>query len=181
MAAGDLTLPDGLQLTPVGPEWLTSLWPMNELDSSIGSIITTLGIYAGLLAGAFILMYLTKTFMPKILNKIFPFLCLAAAAGILASAYFSFATWNQPKGISDHAMGIQATKVTNWASTQNVSMDNKTVWQLLCFRYDDKNKHCTKETPAVYYKGNPVQVHLETNSNGTVYLYDFKNKVPLGK
>lgn len=181
MAAGDLTLPDGLKLTPLGPEWLTSQWPMKELDSSIESIITTLGIYAGLLAAAFILMYMTKTFMPKILNKIFPFLCLVAAAAILASAYFSFTTWNQPKGISDHAMGVQATKVTNWASTQNVSMDNETVWKLLCFHYDSKNKHCKGETPSVYYRGAPVQVHFEKHSNGTVYLYDFKNKVPLGK
>lgn len=181
MAAGDLTLPEGLELKSIGPEWLTSLWPMNELDSSINSIIMTLGIYTGLLVAALVLMYLTKTFMPKILNKIFPFLFMVAAVGILASAYFSFATWNQPKGISDHAMGIQATKVINWASTQNVSMDNETVWKLLCFHYDDKNQYCTGAIPSVYYKGSPVQVHLETNSNGTVYLYDFKNKVPLGK
>lgn len=181
MAAGDLILPDGLDLKPVGPEWLTSLWPMTDLDSSIGSIIATLGIYVGLLTAAFILMYLTKTFMPKILNKVFPFLFMVAAAGIVASAYFSFATWTQEKGISDYAMGIEATKVSNWALTQNVSMDNETVWKLLCFHYDGKNKYCSGATPTVYYQGTPVQVHLETNNNGTVYLYDFKNKVPLGK
>jgi hypothetical protein len=182
MAGGDLTLPDGLELTPIGPEWLTSLWPMKELDSSIGSIILTLGIYAGLLVAALILMYLTKTFMPKVLNKLFPFAFVLASIGILASAYFSFATWNQPKGISDHAMGIQATKVLNWASAQNVNMDNANAWRLLCHQYDHKNTYCNpKDSPSVYYQAKPVQVHLEKKSNGTYELYDFKNKTPLIK
>lgn len=179
MTNDDLALPEGLQLDPIGPSWLTSVWPMTNLDSSIGSIISTLSIYAGLFFAALILAYFSKTFLPRFLNKFFSFAFLMASVAVVVSAGFAFTTWNQEKGIGDKAMGIEVTKTLAWLPTQNASMDSDSTWKLVCFYYDGKNKNCTGESPTAIVKGQKVQVHLEKSPNGKFYLYDFKNKIPL--
>lgn len=179
MANGDLNLPDGLKLKGMDPQWLTNLWPMNELDSSIGSIITTLSIYAGLFAGALILAYVAKSFLPRVLNKIVSTLLILGAVGVAVSAGFAFATWSQPDAVSDHALGVEVAKTTQWLSTQHVSMDNAQTWNLLCFYYEAKNANCKGTSPIAISKGQKIQVHLEKNADGSFYLYDFKNKIPL--
>ena len=180
MADNTLFLPDGLELEQIEPKWLTGLWPMTSMDSSIGSIILTLSIYLVILVAAIFLSYVAKATLPKILNKLVSLCFIAVALGALASGALAFTTWGTETPIGDKAMGTQVTKVTQWMSPQGVSADNRQAWNLVCHYYDQKNENCNEDNvPTVMYKGQKKEVHLEKNDDGSIYLYLFKDKVPL--
>lgn len=180
MSSNDiLILPDGLELTPMEPTWLTTLWPMNEMTSSIGSVIMTIGIYLLIAVTAFVIAYFAKTFLPNFLKKFVPFLFVVTAIAALVSASLAFVTWSKDDGIDKKAIAVQVSRVATWLPTQGVSADNAETWNLVCFFYDGKNEYCTGAAPKVQYKGGTVKVHLEKNADGTIYLYKYADKVPL--
>lgn len=180
MADNTLFLPDGLELKQIEPTWLTGLWPMTSMDSSIGSIIMTLAIYLMILVAAIFLSYVAKATLPKILNKLVSLCFIAVALASLASGALAFATWNAEAPIGDKAMGVQVSKVTQWMSPQGVTADNRQTWNLVCHYYDQKNDNCDEDNvPTVMYKGKQEEVHLEKNEDGSIYLYIFEDKVPL--
>lgn len=180
MADNTLFLPDGLELEQIEPKWLTGLWPMTEMDSSIGSIIMTLAIYLVILIAAIFLSYVAKATFPKILNKLVSLAFIGVALAAIASGALAFATWSAEAPIGNKAMGTQVAKVTQWMSPQGVSADNRQTWNLVCHYYDQKNSNCDEDNvPTVMYKGQKREVHLEKNNDGSVYLYIFADKVPL--
>ncbi|MBC9705795.1 MAG: hypothetical protein H9W81_12660 [Enterococcus sp.] len=175
-----LFLPDGLELEQIEPKWLTGLWPMTSMDSSIGSIIMTLGIYLVIAIAAVFLSYVVKATFPKILNRIVSLGLIAVTLAALASGALAFTTWAGKSPIGDEAMGTQVTKVTRWMAGQGVSADNRQAWNLVCHYYDQKNDNCDEDNvPVVVYRGQKEKVHLEKNNDGSVYLYVFADKVPL--
>lgn len=180
MADNTLFLPDGLELKQIEPTWLTGLWPMTSMDSSIGSVIMTLGIYFLIMVAAIFLSYVAKATFPKILNKLVSLCFIVVALASLASGALAFTTWAGEAPIGDKAMGTQVSKVSQWMSGQGVSADNRQTWNLVCHYYDQKNDNCHEDNvPTVIYKGQKREVHLEKNNDGSVYLYIFADKVPL--
>ncbi len=172
-------LPDGLPLEPIDPQWLSTNWPMDGLTSSISSVIIVGAIFLGLAVVCFLLALACKTFLPNWLKSFGKLVFILAGAGSIAAAGLSGFSWSQPNNISDHSMGVEVTRTTDWLRSQNVSADNRAVWDLICFYYDDRNKNCQENHPQVYYKGNPEKVRLEKQKDGTVILYDYENLSPL--
>lgn len=172
-------LPEGLPLEPIDPQWLSTRWPMDGLTTTIGSVILTITIFLLLAAGCFLLAFVCKTFLHKYLKGLFKVAFILAGAGMVAGAALAGYSWSQPNNVSDHSMGVQVTRTTDWLKTQGVSADNRAVWDLVCFYYDDRNKNCTESHPKVYYKGQSEKVRLEKQTDGTVVLYDYENLKPL--
>lgn len=174
-----LYMPDGLPLEPMDPVWFSELWPMNLLDSTIGSVIMVSGLFILLAAVFFGLAYVAKTFLPNWLKGFAKLVFILAGAASIAGAGMSGMSWSQDDNLSDKALGVQVTRTTDWLKTKNVSADNRAVWDLVCLYYDDRNKNCREQNATVYYKGQPEKVRLEKQTDGAVVLYDFENLVPL--
>lgn len=173
-----LYMPQGLPVNPVDPLWLSTSWPMSTLESSIASVISVMGIFAGIAIVAFILAVVAKTFLPKVLNRIVQFSLIAVAALGLAGAGLSLVSWNADNNISDHAMGVQVAKLMDWASVRGVTMDLQSAWDLTCGLYEEKNENCRDTHPTVQYQGESKEVRLERMPEGNVVLYDFEELIP---
>lgn len=171
-------MPRGLPVNPVEPEWFSTTWPMNTLDSSIGGVITVLAIFLGISVVAFIFSYIAKTFLPKILNKMAQIAFILVAMVGLAGAGLSLMSWTADENISDKAMGQQVTRVIDWTTTKGVTMDLRSGWDLVCGYYEEKNSNCREAHPTVQYQGQTKEVRLERMAEGNVVLYDFEELTP---
>lgn len=174
-----LYLPDGLPLKPMAPEWLTTSWPMSGLESNIASVITIAVIFILLAIAAFFAAFVAKTFLPNWMKSISKVLLITVGAGCIAGAGYTGVAWKQDNSITDHAMGVQVQKTTDWLKTKGASADNRAVWNLVCFYYDDRNSNCDGSHATVYYKGGPNKVRLEKQTDGSIAIYDYENLVPL--
>lgn len=173
------TLPDGLAVNRLGPDWLKNLWPYNGLDSSLQSLMGTLAILVGLLAAALILSFIARG-LPRVLNVLGPLVGLTLAAAIAASGFFTVQSWQSPNAISDTTMTQAATTTSKWLTAKGADADNRQVWDLLCDYYHHKNHYCdSKKKPEVRWKGEMRTVKLLKQSNGSYELVDTKNQVPL--
>lgn len=173
------TLPDGLAVNRLGPEWLKNIWPYNALDSSLQSLMGTLAILVGLLAAALIISFVSRSF-PRVLNVILPIIGMSAAAVIAAMGFFTVQSWQSPKAISDTTMTQAATTTTQWLVAKGADADNRQVWDLVCEYYNHKNHYCNEDVkPVVRWKGELRTVKLTKMDNGTYELIDTKNQVPL--
>lgn len=180
MAGNVLYLPDGLTLEQIEPTWLTSLWPMTNLDSSLGSIIMTLGIYVLIFFVAVFMAFVAKATFHRYFKKLGSLAFIVLGLGSLASGALAFTMWNAEDSISNKEMGVQVAKVSQWMGSQGVSADNRQTWDLVCHFYDHKNENCDdNNVPVVMYKGQKKEVHLEKNNDGSIYLYVFADRVPL--
>lgn len=178
MDENKLYMPQGLPVNPIGPEWVGDLWPLSILDSSIGSVIMVIGICLGIAVAAFILSFIAKTFLPKVLNKMGQYLLILVGLAGLVGIGFTFMSWSAEDSISDVPLGQQVTRVIDWSNTKGVTMDLQSGWDLVCGYYDEKNSHCRDTHPTVQYKGVSKEVRLERVSEGNVVLYDFEELIP---
>lgn len=176
----DFYLPKGLPLEATTPEWLWEIYPFKNLDSSMGSLITMILIGVALAIASFGLSLLAKAFLPRVLKFIgkafFVLLSLSLVAGVVTGVM----AWNAENNISDETLGKQVTRTSEWMKTQNVNADNRTIWDLVCFKYDNKNENCRDGAHAtVTYKGQKKKVRLETQDDNSVILWDYEKSMPL--
>lgn len=148
------------------------------MDSSLGSIMLTLAIYVGLAVVALILFVVTKA-LPKWWGKIVPVLAFGLGAVIVFGGYTAYGEWNTKKNINTDAMAVVVGKTAEWVNFQNISLDNRGAWDLVCTYYGDKNKYCRTINPTINYKGNLIQVKLAKAPNGSMQLVDAKNSAPV--
>lgn len=173
------TLPDGLAVNRLGPEWLRNFWPYNSLDSSLQSLMGTLAILVGLFAAALIIAFIARAF-PRFLNVLVPLIGVSVAAVIGLTAFFTVQSWQSPQAISDATMTQATTTTSKWLVSKGADADNRQVWDLVCEYYNHKNHYCNEEVkPAVRWKGEMRTVKLVKMDNGTYELIDTKNQVPL--
>lgn len=175
-----LFLPDGLPVTASEPEWLSEAWPMSMLDSSIGSLIVVILIFAGLSAVFFLISLLSKAFLPHTLKGLVRAVFLLLGVGSLVASVLTVMSWNREHSIGDYDMGVQVLKVSEWLDTKGVQVDNRTAWDLVCEFYDEKNSHCRDQRVTVEYKKQREHVNLQrVPDGGNVALYDYEELVPL--
>lgn len=177
----NLRLPDGLPISGFTPEWLGDLWPFTTLTSDVGSIMKVLLICVGLAIVSFVLLYLAKTFLPgrvgKFLGKSVFFVL---GISLLAGGALGVMSWKQEYKISDYEMGLQVTKVMDYAKVNGASIDNRTAWDLTCDYYDNANDNCRPGQHATTrYKGIQTKVKLERADDGTVEMLDYEKLLPL--
>lgn len=174
----NFTMPDGLPLNPIDPQWASHLWPTTSMDSSLGSVMMTLAIYVGLAAVALILFLVTKA-LPKWWGKIVPVLVFGVGAAIVFAGYTAYGEWNTKQNINTDAMAAQVGRTAEWVNLQNISLDNRGAWDLVCTYYGNKNKYCRTINPTINYKGNVMEVKLFKTAGGQIQLVDAKNNTPV--
>lgn len=174
----NFTIPDGLPLNPIDPQWLTHLWPTTSMNSSLGSVMLTLAIYVGLLVAALILFLVTKA-LPKWWGKIVPVLVFGVGAVIAFGGYTAYGEWNTKQNINTDAMAVEVGKTAEWVNLQNISLDNRGAWDLVCTYYGDKNKYCRTINPTINYKGSIITIKLMKTENGSIQLVDAKTSSPV--
>lgn len=173
-------LPDGLPLEPGNPAWLWDIFPYTKLDSSIGSLITVLALSLVLAVVCWGLSWVAKTFMPNFLKAISKALFILAGVGFLAGAGMATIQWNSENSISDESMGVQVTRTADWLKVQGVGADNRTIWDLVCNHYDNKNANCREgQKVTVKYKQGDEKVRLERQSDGSIVLWDYERSMPM--
>jgi hypothetical protein len=138
----------------------------------------TLAIYVGLAVAALILFVITKA-LPKWWGKIVPMLVFGLGAVIVFAGYTAYGEWNTKQNINTDAMAGIVGKTAEWVNLQNISLDNRGAWDLVCTYYGDKNKYCRTINPTINYKGSMIQIKLFKTENGTIQLVDSKNNEPL--
>ena len=174
----NFTIPDGLPLNPIDPQWVTNLWPTTSMNSSLGSVMLTLAIYVGLLAAALILFLVAKA-LPKWWGHIVPVLVFGLGAVIAFGGYTAYGQWNTKQNINTDAMAVEVGKTAEWVNLQNISLDNRGAWDLVCTYYADKNKYCRTINPTVNYMGNLIEIKLLKGEDGNLKLVDAKTSAPL--
>lgn len=174
------TLADGLGINPIGPDWLTHVWPFTILNSSLMSIMTVLAIYVGLIIACIIFGFVSRA-MPKFLNILVPVLAWSSAIFFAASGVFAYQSWSQPSAIADTAISKTANETAVWLSGKGVSATSQQVWDLTCEFYGWKNHYCTPDLePTITDQGMSRRVRMLKQSNGTIILMDTKNQVEIG-
>lgn len=176
----DFTLADGLSINPVGPDWLTHIWPFTILNSSLMSIMTVLAIYVGLILFCIIFAFGSRS-MPKVLNILVPVIAGAAAIFFALSGFLAYQSWSQPSAISDKAISKTANETAVWLSTKGVSASSQQVWDLTCEFYNWKNHYCTPNLePTISNNGTSLRVRMLKHGDGTIVLMDTKNQNEIG-
>ena len=148
------------------------------MNSSLTSVMLTLAIYVGMAIGALILFVVTKA-LPKWWGRIVPVLMFGLGAVIVFAGYTAYGQWNTKQNINTDAMAAQVGRTAEWVNLQNISLDNRGAWDLVCTYYGDKNKYCRTVNPSINYKGNVIQIKLFKDGTGKIQLVDAKNAVPL--
>lgn len=173
-------LPDGLPLEPGNPTWLWDIFPYTKLDSSIGSLIMVLALSLVIAVVCWGLSWIAKTFLPSFLKPVGKFLFILAGFGFIIGGGMSMVLWNGDDNISDKSLGVQVTRTADWLKTQEVSADNRTVWDLVCNHYDNRNANCREgQKVTVKYKQTDQKVRLEGQSDGSIILWDYEKSMPM--
>lgn len=180
-------LEDGLPVTPPSlryPDWIDyfyDFWPLNNLDSSAGSVLTFCLIIVGIAAAGFFLGILAKSYIKNWFGRVVQYIFIGISLFALFLGSTGVMLWTSTEAISDHDMGVAVTKTKNYLSSINVKATDRDAWDLVCGYYDDKNPNCRDTKPKLGVKNTAYKVVLQKGADGQVYVYDYTSGVDLSK
>lgn len=174
----DIVLPDGLGLSPVEPDFLNNIWPINSMDSSMGSLLTVGTVFLVALIVALILGIIGRG-MPRIRGGIFSTLFFGLALAIAASGFITIKHWNSPNSVSEASLAEVNVKTYNWLLANKISVTQRESLDLVCDYYEAKSTFCTGVQPKAKFGGGERQIKMNKGNNGYMVLIDSKNQIPL--
>lgn len=175
----DLTLPDGLGLTPLEPDFLNSVWPVPILDSSLGSVM----LFVSIIVIAFIVFSVIA-----IIGR-----GMSGAKGTMVTGFFIIAAlfagfvglqgvqhWRAEDSIQEYALGQAADEANTWLYANGITATRAQSVDLVCDYYEAKSRFCTgKQAVAKLGHNDERQIKLSKGNNGFMVLTDIKNQLPL--
>lgn len=174
----DITLPDGIDLAPMQPDFLNNIWPINIMDSSMGSLLTVGTIFVGALIAAIVLGVIGRG-MPRIRGAFFSTLFFGLALAIGATGFLTIKHWNAPNSISEAALADVNVKTYNWLLANKINVTQRQSLDLVCEYYEAKSSFCTGAQPVAKLGGGERQIKMNKGNNGFMVLIDSKNQIPL--
>lgn len=177
-ADNDLALPDGLDLAPMEPDFLNNIWPINIMDSSMGSLLTVGTIFLGALLVAIVLGVIGRG-MPRIRGAIFSTLFFGLALAIAGTGFLTIKHWNAPNSVSEASLGQINSKTHNWLLANKINATQRQSLDLVCEYYEAKSSFCTGAQPKAKMGGGEREIKMNKGNNGYMVLIDSKNQIPL--
>lgn len=174
----DIALPDGVDLAPMEPDFLNQIWPINIMDSSMGSLLTVGTIFLGALIAAIVLGVIGRG-MPRIRGAIFSTLFFGLALAIAGTGFLTIKHWNAPNSVSEAALAEVNIKTHNWLLANKVNVTQRQSLDLVCDYYEAKSSFCTGTQPKAKLGGGEREVKMHKGNNGYMVLIDSKNQIPL--
>lgn len=175
----NLTLPDGLELNPLTPDFLNKVWPVPMLDSSLGSLM----LFITIIAIAFIVfgvLALIGRGMSGPKGAIFTgfFTIAALFAGFVG--FQGVQHWRAEDSIKEYALGQAADKANNWLYANGISATRAQSVDLVCDYYEAKSRFCTgRQAVGKVTPSDERQIKLSKGNNDFMVLTDIKNQLPL--
>jgi hypothetical protein len=177
-ANNDIVLPDGLGLTPLEPDFLNQIWPINSMDSSMGSLLTVGTIFVVALIVAVVLGVIGRG-MPKVKGALFSTLFFGLALAIAGTGFLTIKHWNAPNSVSESSLADINTETYNWLQANGVKVTTRESLDLVCDYYEAKSSFCTGAQPKAKLGGGERQIKMNKGNNGYMVLIDSKNQIPL--
>lgn len=175
----NLTLDDGLALSPVTPDFLNSIWPVTALDSSLGSLMLFITIVVLVFIVATVLAIIGRG-MPKVKGGFFTtlFALVALFAGFVG--FQGVQHWNSEDSVEEYSLGQAADKTNDWLYANNITASRAQTVDLVCDYYEAKSKFCIdRQAVAKVGRTDERMVKLSKGNNGFMVLTDIKNQIPL--
>lgn len=174
----DIVLPDGLKLTPLEPDFLNSIWPINTMDSSMGSLLTvgTIFVVATLVAVA---LGVICRGMPKVRGALFSTFFFALALAIGGAGFLSIKHWHADNSVAENSLAEVNNETYNWLQANGVRLTTRDSLDLVCDYYEAKSSFCTGAQPKGKIGGSERQIKMNKGNNGYMVLIDSKNQIPL--
>ena len=174
----DITLPDGLGLSPVAPDFLNNIWPINTMDSSMGSLLTVGTVFVVAIIVCIVLGVIGRG-MPRVRGAIFSTLFFGLALAIGGAGFITIKHWNEPNSVSEASIADVNTKTYNWLLANKIDVSQRQSLDLVCDYYEAKSSFCTGAQPKAKLGGGERQIKMNKGNNGYMVLIDSKNQIPL--
>jgi hypothetical protein len=174
----DITLPDGLDLAPMQPDFLNNIWPISTMDSSMGSLLTVGTIFLGALIAALVLGIIGRG-MPRIRGAIFSTLFFGLALAIAGAGFLTIKHWSSPNSVSEASLAEVNVKTYNWLLANKISVTQRQSLDLVCEYYEAKSSFCTGVQPTAKSGNSERQIKMNKGNNGYMALIDSKNQIPI--
>lgn len=171
----DITLPDGLKLNPVEPDFLNQVWPVPMLDSSMGSLLLVGTIFIGALIACVVLFFIGRAF-DGWKGALFSGTFLLAGLFVGFTAFVSIQHWNAPNSVNEQSLAVAKDTTYNWLRGNRVPVTERQALDLVCAYYEAKSPFCTGATP-VDQDERPLKMHK--GNDNTMVLLDDKNQIPI--
>lgn len=174
----DITLPDGVDLAPMTPDFLNKVWPIYTLDSSMGSLLLVGTIFIVAVIVALILGFIGRG-MPRVRGAIFSTLFFGLAIAIAGAGYLTIKHWHAPNAVSEPALAEINLKTHNWLQANDVNVSQRQSLDLVCEYYELKSNFCTGAQPMSKISGTERPIKMHKGQDGYMALIDAKHQIPL--
>lgn len=174
----NLTLEDGLELSPVTPDFLNSIWPVTALDSSLGSLMLFITVIAIVFIVSVVLALIGRG-MPKVKGGFFTtiFILVALFAGF--TGFQGIQHWKSDNSVEEYSLGQAVDKTNDWLYANGLTATRAQTVDLVCDYYEAKSSFCTGRQATAKISSDERMVKMSKGNNGFMVLTDIKNQIPL--